>query len=591
MRKKIKKAFTLVELLVVIAILAILATVSIVGYNSFTKKAKVSNDTALVSQLNTLLKADSMVNGDAKTPTDALKITSEAGYDVEKLTPTTNNYEIIWNQKTNQFALLDEKDNVVYGEKSTDVYKNWKFVSEYDANSTYSMYLKNNVSTTSIDNLKVGLDVGTNTTITAVTYTHTSGNAQEVVIRTNGGTLTINGISGNNGDVVNHYNDVAYVDVQSIGNNSYHEYGNVGFVNVVNGRVAIEKDAKVLTVYLTESTAKLDNNSGSIENTYAKAGVTNSGNVKATEVPSGKTIDEIKDEVVAKYNAVAIVNGVHQPSLEAAFEKAYSKETSTIEILKNVDLSNTKWIPADMQSSNILKSLTINGNDHTIIGLNVHMAATNDPKGDPQAGASNYYGVGFIGRVGENQNLTINNLNFINATIDDKDMQSSAEHHTSGVAVVVGISYGITTINNVNVSNSSVYGGEKVAAFIGFSSGNADYINGGTLNNSTITCTYYYSALVIGIAVNKPIINSICVLNSSTQYDLNCSYASKEIYVNENEDTYVYADKYWIMASYKFAIAARGGTDDEDFTYNNITAKKNGHSYDYTKNGDLYTIN
>lgn len=41
MNKK-KKGFTLVELLVVIAILAILATVCIIGYTSFTKKAKES---------------------------------------------------------------------------------------------------------------------------------------------------------------------------------------------------------------------------------------------------------------------------------------------------------------------------------------------------------------------------------------------------------------------------------------------------------------------------------------------------------------------------------------------------------------------
>ena len=40
---KKNKAFTLVELLVVIAILAILATVSVVGYTSFLGKAKASN--------------------------------------------------------------------------------------------------------------------------------------------------------------------------------------------------------------------------------------------------------------------------------------------------------------------------------------------------------------------------------------------------------------------------------------------------------------------------------------------------------------------------------------------------------------------
>ena len=260
MRKKIKKAFTLVELLVVIAILAILATVSIVGYNSFTKKAKVSNDTALVSQLNTLLKADSMVNGDAKTPTDALKITSEAGYDVEKLTPTTNDYEIIWNQETNQFALLDEHDSVVYGEKSTEEYKNWKFVSEYNANSTYSMYLKNNTSINTINDLKVGLDVGTNTTITAVNYTN-SESKDDVVIRTNGGTLTVDAAS----DTIKHFGSLDKVVITAIAKDSYHEYGKVnGNVEITRGHFVLESGATTGTIKVTETAVvndvKLTNN-------------------------------------------------------------------------------------------------------------------------------------------------------------------------------------------------------------------------------------------------------------------------------------------------------------------------------------------
>ncbi|HCY68105.1 MAG TPA: pilin, partial [Firmicutes bacterium] len=61
--KKAKKGFTLVELVVVIAIIAILSTVSVVGYLGFTKKANVSGDKALVSQLNTILKADQATNG------------------------------------------------------------------------------------------------------------------------------------------------------------------------------------------------------------------------------------------------------------------------------------------------------------------------------------------------------------------------------------------------------------------------------------------------------------------------------------------------------------------------------------------------
>ena len=295
MRKKIKKAFTLVELLVVIAILAILATVSIVGYNSFTKKAKVSNDTALVSQLNTLLKADSMVNGDAKTPTDALKITSEAGYDVEKLTPTASDYDIIWNQKTNQFALLDEKGTAVYGEKSTEEYKNWKFVSEYNANSTYSMYLKNNTSTKSIDNLNVGLDVGTNINITEVNYTNSEAK-DDVVIRTNGGTLTINGER----DTVSHYGNAITVDVQAVANNSYHEYGEVlGNIEITKGRVALEKESKVSTILVNSKAAndvKVDVVAGASVGSVAPTTEAAKSDIKASStIPTDSMVEEVVD--------------------------------------------------------------------------------------------------------------------------------------------------------------------------------------------------------------------------------------------------------------------------------------------------------
>ena len=281
MKKKIKKAFTLVELLVVIAILAILATVSIVGYNSFTKKAKVSNDTALVSQLNNLLKADSMVNGDAKTPTDALKITSEAGYDVEKLTPTTNNYEIIWNQAINQFALLDEKENVVYGEKSDVNYKNWKFVTAYDSTSSYSMYLKNNSSTTLIDNLNVGVDVGNNANITSISYTNATAKKDDVIIRSNSFDTTINvtvyenGTVGNSNyesDTINHYGYAKEVVLNKAGNSSYHEFGKVGFITLHEGKLVVENKSNVITTYIPDSSKSYDIivNNGTLKDVYAK---------------------------------------------------------------------------------------------------------------------------------------------------------------------------------------------------------------------------------------------------------------------------------------------------------------------------------
>lgn len=62
MKKSFIKAFTLVELLVVIAILAILSTVGIIGYNSFTEKAYVSNDETRAELINRHLQIYQMDN-------------------------------------------------------------------------------------------------------------------------------------------------------------------------------------------------------------------------------------------------------------------------------------------------------------------------------------------------------------------------------------------------------------------------------------------------------------------------------------------------------------------------------------------------
>ncbi len=212
MKKKMKKGFTLVELLVVIAILAILSTVAIVGYNSFTEKARISNDKGLVTQLNTLLQADEALDGKAKTPTDALEVVAENGFDVKKMTPTADDYSIVWNEETNRFVLLDENNVAVVEELSTSAHKNWQFSSAYtQIVDGFSVCLNDNFEGTSLT-VTSGLDVGSNVGIDVV-YNGTA----EVTIRTNNGDLTVN--SG----TVNHYGSAYYLTVAT--GATYNEFG------------------------------------------------------------------------------------------------------------------------------------------------------------------------------------------------------------------------------------------------------------------------------------------------------------------------------------------------------------------------------
>lgn len=55
--KKIRKAFTITELVIVIAVIAILAAVLIPTFTNVIRRAKISNDTQTVASLNTALSA------------------------------------------------------------------------------------------------------------------------------------------------------------------------------------------------------------------------------------------------------------------------------------------------------------------------------------------------------------------------------------------------------------------------------------------------------------------------------------------------------------------------------------------------------
>lgn len=212
--RKLKKGFTLVELVVVIAIIAILSTVSVVGYLGFTKKANVSGDKALVAQLNTILKTNESETG-AKpaTATEAIQIVAEQGINVDRLKPLTSKYTIAWNSEANEFALLDEKENVVSGTLSKTEHLNWLLTSSDSVveNTTYSTYLMAGYSGKSNLSVKTGLDVGENTNVTSVTYTKAD-EAKDVILRTNGGTLTVNADTDN----VTHYGSSDRVNVTAV---------------------------------------------------------------------------------------------------------------------------------------------------------------------------------------------------------------------------------------------------------------------------------------------------------------------------------------------------------------------------------------
>ena len=130
MRKKIKKAFTLV----VIAILAILATVSIVGYNSFTNKAKQSADEQAVTQLNIALEALEKTDGVPVNPSDAMKVLEDTGFNVENYTALKSDNTFYWDKNTNRILIYQGekgKGTVVYPNELKEKYNGTSEVLYY----------------------------------------------------------------------------------------------------------------------------------------------------------------------------------------------------------------------------------------------------------------------------------------------------------------------------------------------------------------------------------------------------------------------------------------------------------------------------
>jgi len=262
MKRTNKKGFTIVELVIVIAVIAILAAVLIPTFVRLVRKSKINTDTQLIRNLNTALEADKVDNTHS-TMSDALEAAAKYGYDVSKINASATNNEILWDSENDVFCYFNDgeieylPDSVDNNKKlSAESNKLWKIYNgEVPSieNQTYSIYLGSATAANSINNgkVKVGLDMG-NQSVDAITYEH-SGTAQTVVIRTNGGTLTIDAPN----DTVKHYGEAAVLNIETIKTTSYHEFGTIGNAQIKTGRIVIESaEAKIENLLLIAKSDK-----------------------------------------------------------------------------------------------------------------------------------------------------------------------------------------------------------------------------------------------------------------------------------------------------------------------------------------------
>ncbi len=257
MVKILKKAFTISKLVIVFAVIAILAAALILTFTSLIQKTNQSNDTPNQSNdapnqsndaphmrnMNTLLAAAEATDGKSDTMSEAIEVIKEGGYDLEKLTPTGEGYDIVWDQDANRLFMIGEDGKLIGEGEANEITEHlWTVISEAPAqDGAYSVYLLDGFVGPITHS--AGVDVGSNADID-VTISMESNAQKDIIVRTNGGNLIVNaGISD-----VAHYGAAQTAAVQSVGENSYHEYGTVGALTLNKGRAVLERSVANVTV-------------------------------------------------------------------------------------------------------------------------------------------------------------------------------------------------------------------------------------------------------------------------------------------------------------------------------------------------------
>ncbi len=353
MKKTRRNAFTIVELVIVIAVVAILAAVLIPTFTSLVKKAQTSKDTQLIRNLNTALAVDKATGKEHNTMQDALDAALEGGYDVEKINASNTDNEILWDSINDAFCYLEGKElennnsNVKYlpemelKTKAEDLnkYDFWKIYTDTDRNivtngseQTFSIYLGGNDFAAAVA-VKVGFDAGKNTNIPSVTYNGETA-PKNVIIRTCSANTTLyvtvyeQGQAGTEDykcDTVNHYDVAGKLVATNVGMGSYHENGKVFYAEVVKGKVVAEEKAEIEVLYAKNSdVAIFESEGGSIKEAYATSEINHSGN-KTLEV---LTEQEIKTKGEAAKEQ-ATENELVEKELKAD-TVAYIKNGTTI---------------------------------------------------------------------------------------------------------------------------------------------------------------------------------------------------------------------------------------------------------------------
>lgn len=363
--RKMKKGFTIVELVIVIAVIAILTAILVPTFISISNKADKASDESLKNYLNKALAIvendrELNKNGDnkGKTMHFAVEDLDEYGITLDKIV-TKSDEKLVWNSTDNRFYFESEAPAVV-----AERLNYWRIQTNGNDADGYAIYAgKNFAETNGVVNVCVGFDAGYQENVKQINYTNT-GSQKTVAIRSNGGSLIVNAPL----DTVHHYSDLDSLSVERIAGKSYHEHGNVKASATLNdGHVVVESTGFINELDIPESatsTATVDIKSNAVVNTA----VIDSDSA-TVEIAAGAEVNQLVGEttnVTGEGSAEAKTSAIVKTEVATRQELVNAVSAGDKYISITADMTLPKWDADDNVGVAVLSDLILDGNNHTL---------------------------------------------------------------------------------------------------------------------------------------------------------------------------------------------------------------------------------
>ena len=298
--RKLKKGFTIIELVIVIAVIAVLTAVLVPTFVHLSKKARDTNDKSVVTSANIQLAAQEGLQGKNRSMSEAVKDVDEIGYHMSTV-PTGNGNKIVWDSVTDRFVLLDKDNNVLLSDGEVSSHdKLFYAVSSLDERGDFAVYAKSGYSGTTTFTSDTGIfsfDAGDKDDIELISYTFST--AGNVLVATNSAD-TVLSVDAPYGEFT-HAGLCGKILLAQVKGDTFAEHGKIGYVKLTSGHYVADAGSNVKAIYVSDNAGKVDRlNGGVIENAYGKDNtVTNAGHNVPLDTTGAKTESQIEKQAMS----------------------------------------------------------------------------------------------------------------------------------------------------------------------------------------------------------------------------------------------------------------------------------------------------